>query len=162
MTNSTVKTMQPCTCSSSYLVLMLLHTSQLKQSVLLNCEQAVSHSLTFDVPWGTSNTNKTSVMSLLILKRRLTEQSIKPFGVLWGFIALMPAWSKSLKSYNKSTSAVYLDGIVGDRFRTTVVVRQRCLLSLTLFNIFLGGIMTVSMEAEQLPTYILPMTLVAW
>ena len=51
----------------------------------------------------------------------------------------MPAWSKSLKSYNKATSAVYLDGIVGYWFRTTVVVRQRCLLSLTLFNIFLGG-----------------------
>ena len=40
--------------------------------------------------------------------------------------------------YNKSTIAVYLNGDIGDWFRTTVRVRQGCLLSPTLFNIFSG------------------------
>ena len=39
--------------------------------------------------------------------------------------------------YNKATSAVLFNSSVGDWFRTTVRVRQECLLSPTLFNIFL-------------------------
>ena len=33
-----------------------------------------------------------------ILKRRLTEYGIKPFGLLWVFITSTPTWSKSLKT----------------------------------------------------------------
>ena len=44
--------------------------------------------------------------------------------------------------YNKATSAVLFNSRIGDWFRTTVGVRQKCLLSLTLFNIFLERIMT--------------------
>ena len=44
--------------------------------------------------------------------------------------------------YNKATSAVLFNSSIGDWFRTTVGVRQRCLLSPTLFNIFLERIMT--------------------
>ena len=44
--------------------------------------------------------------------------------------------------YNKVTSAVFFNGSIGDWFRTTVGVRQGCLLSPTLFNIFLGRTMT--------------------
>ena len=39
--------------------------------------------------------------------------------------------------YNKATSAVFFNGSIGDWFRTTVGVRQGCLLSPSLFNIFL-------------------------
>ena len=39
--------------------------------------------------------------------------------------------------YNKATSGVLFNGTIGDWFRTTVGVRQGCLLSPTLFNIFL-------------------------
>ena len=50
---------------------------------------------------------------------------------------------------NKATSAVYLNGDIGDWLRTTVGVRQGCLLSLTLFNSFLGRIMTDALESHQ-------------
>ncbi|WP_419593652.1 RNA-directed DNA polymerase, partial [Thiolapillus sp.] len=44
--------------------------------------------------------------------------------------------------YNKATSAVLFNGSIGDWFRTTIRVRQGCLLSPTLFDIFLERIMT--------------------
>ena len=44
--------------------------------------------------------------------------------------------------YDKATSAVLFNSSIGAWFQTTVGVRQGCLLSLTLFNIFLERIMT--------------------
>ena len=65
--------------------------------------------------------------------------------------------------YNKATSSVLFKSNIGDRFRTTVGVRQGCLLSPTLFNIFLERIMKAlsALEAEQSPTSALRMTLTA-
>ena len=51
--------------------------------------------------------------------------------------------------YNKATSAVLFNSSIGDWFRTTVGVRQGCLLSPTLFNIFLGRIMTNALEDHE-------------
>ena len=51
--------------------------------------------------------------------------------------------------YNKATIAVYLNGVIGDWLRTTVGVRQGCLLSQSLFNIFLERIMTDALEDHQ-------------
>ena len=51
--------------------------------------------------------------------------------------------------YNRATSAVLSNGIVGDWFRTTVGVRQGCLLSPTLFNIFLERIMTDALDDHE-------------
>ncbi|XP_078679472.1 uncharacterized protein LOC144915103 [Branchiostoma floridae x Branchiostoma belcheri] len=48
--------------------------------------------------------------------------------------------------YNKSSSAVLVQGTIGEWFRTTVGVRQGCLLSPTLFNIYLEQIMTDALE----------------
>ena len=42
--------------------------------------------------------------------------------------------------------AVFFNSSIGDWFRTTVGVRQECLLSPTLFNIFLERIMTDALE----------------
>ena len=51
--------------------------------------------------------------------------------------------------YSKATSAVYYNGSVGEWFRTTVGVRQGCLFSPTLFNVFLERIMTDALEDHE-------------
>ena len=51
--------------------------------------------------------------------------------------------------YDKATSAILFNSSIGDWFRTTVGVGQRCLLSLTLFSIFLERIMTDALEDHE-------------
>ena len=51
--------------------------------------------------------------------------------------------------YDKATSAVQMNGSIGEWFRTTVGVRQGCLLSPTLFNIFLELIMSDAQEEHD-------------
>ena len=53
------------------------------------------------------------------------------------------------KLYDKATSAILFNSSIGDWFRTTVGVGQRCLLSLTLFSIFLERIMTDALEDHR-------------
>ena len=50
--------------------------------------------------------------------------------------------------YDKTTSAVQINGNIGEWFRTIVGVRQGCLMSPTLFNIFLERIMSDALEDE--------------
>ena len=51
--------------------------------------------------------------------------------------------------YDKATSAVQMNGSIGEWFRTTVGGRQGCLLSPTLFNIFLERIMSDALEEHN-------------
>ena len=51
--------------------------------------------------------------------------------------------------YDKATTAVQMNGSIGEWFRTTVGVRQGCLLSSTLFNIFLERIMSDALEKHD-------------
>ena len=51
--------------------------------------------------------------------------------------------------YDKATGAVQMNGSIGEWFRTTVGVRQGCLLSPTLFNIFLEQIMSDALEEQN-------------
>ena len=56
--------------------------------------------------------------------------------------------------YDKATSAVLFNSSIGDWFRTTAGVRLGCLLSPTLFNIFLERIMTDALEDHEGPVSI--------
>ena len=51
--------------------------------------------------------------------------------------------------YSKATSAVFHNNKVGEWFHTSVGVRQGCLLSPTLFNIFLERIMDEALKDHQ-------------
>ena len=51
--------------------------------------------------------------------------------------------------YDKANSAVYLNNSIGDWFRTTVGVRQGCVLSPTLFNLFLERIMADALHDHE-------------
>ena len=51
--------------------------------------------------------------------------------------------------YDKATSAVLFNSSIGDWFRTTAGVRQGCLLSPILLNIFLERIMTDTLEDHE-------------
>ena len=51
--------------------------------------------------------------------------------------------------YDKATSAVVFNSSIGDWFQTKVGVRQGCLLSPTLFNIYLEGITTDASEDHE-------------
>ena len=51
--------------------------------------------------------------------------------------------------YDKATSAVQMNGSIGEWFRTTVGVRQGCLMSPTLFNIFLERITSDALKEHD-------------
>ena len=61
----------------------------------------------------------------------------------------MPASYEPLKIFDKAQSAVLFNGSAGEWFRTTVGVRQGCLLSPTLFNIFLERIMCQALDGHE-------------
>ena len=51
--------------------------------------------------------------------------------------------------YDKATIAILMNGSIGERFRTTVGVRQGCLQSPTLFNTFLERIMSDALKEHD-------------
>ena len=56
---------------------------------------------------------------------------------------------RAIENLYKTQSAVLFNGSTGEWFRTTVVVRQGCLLSPTPFNIFLERIMCEALDDHE-------------
>ena len=90
-------------------------------------------------------------MSSLISKKPLTEYGTQPYGPPCGStISVQIYIVRTIEQlYDKATSAVQMNGSTGKWFRTTVGVRQGCLLSPTLFNIFLEQIMSDALEEHD-------------
>ena len=94
---------------------------------------------------NTFNISKSCIMSSYISRRPLIR--------LWATMRKYNIGSKLVRTiehlYDNATSAVIFNSSIGDWFRTTVGVRQGCLLSPTLFNIFLERIMTDALRNHQ-------------
>ena len=65
------------------------------------------------------------------------------------FIGFKKAFDRVSHAALWATSAVQMNSSIGEWFRTTVGVRQGCLLSPTLFNIFLERIMSDALEEHD-------------
>ena len=68
---------------------------------------------------------------------------------LWATMKKYNISTKLIQVIKKAISAVVFNSSMGDWFRTTVGVRQGCLLSPRLFNIFLERIMTDALEDHE-------------
>ena len=89
-------------------------------------------------------------MSSLISKKPLTEYGMQPYGPPCGSTISSANLVRTIEQlYYKATSAVQMNGSIGEWFRTTVGVRQGCLMSSTLFNIFLEQIMSDALEEQD-------------
>ena len=75
----------------------------------------------------------------------------KSFDRVWhaALYAAMRLYNINANFIESLYSAVYLNGRIGEWFRTTIGVRQGCLPSPTLFNIFLERIMTDALEQHD-------------
>ena len=79
---------------------------------------------------STCNTSKTSTTSLWTSRRRLTEFGMQLCGQPMSLYNINANLIRTIEClYDKATSAVYLDNNIGEWFRTTIGVRQGCLLS---------------------------------
>ena len=84
-------------------------------------------------------------MSSVISKNPLIEYGTQPYGP--NISANLVCTTEQL--YDKATSPVQMNWRTGEWFRTAVGVRQECLLSPTLFNIFLEWIMSDALEEHD-------------
>ena len=151
-------------------VSLICYPSKVLLKVLLNRLKPQAESTIAEEPAGVRSGRSTieQIFSLRILCERCLQHQQELYHVFIDFKkAFDRVWHKALWStmrlynfnvnlihvienlYNKTNSAVYLNGDIGDWFRTTVGVRQGCLLSQTLFNIFLERIMTDALEDHQ-------------
>ena len=96
------------------------------------------------------------------LPKAYYQVQFKPVGMASHFTIYYALWATMRKYnisanivrtieqlYDKATSAVQMSGSIEKWFRTTVGVRQGCLLSPTLFNIFLERIMSDALEEHD-------------
>ena len=152
-------------CKNYRTISLICHPSKVLLKVLLNRLKPRAESIIAEEQAGFRSGRSTTeqIFNLRILCERYLQHQQDLYHVFIDFKkAFDRVWHKALWStvrlyliqvieilHNKATSAVYLNGDIEDWFRTTVGVRQGCLLSPTLFDIFLERIMTAALEDHQ-------------
>ena len=140
-------------CNNYSTISLISHPSKVMLKVLLNrlkpqgeemvLEQAGAR-LNIYSTWESSvkniyNTNRIYTMFSLTLRKRLTGYGMLPYGQSWDNNNIGNKLIHVIKSlYERATSAVFINGNIGEWFHTTVGVRQGC-------NIFLERIMSGQM-----------------
>ena len=151
-------------------VSLISHASKVMLKILLNrlTPQAETIIVEEQVGFRPGRSATEQIFSLRILCERYLQHQQDLFHVfvdfkkafdrvwhaaLWSTMKLYNINANLIKVieslYSKATSAVYYNGSVGEWFRTTVGVRQGCLLSPSLFNIFLERIMADALENHE-------------
>ena len=149
-------------CQNYRTISLISHSSKVMLKVILNrLKPNRLGSEPEEAPQNRSSTLESCVKSTSNISRICTMSSLiskKAFDRVWhaDLWATMRKYNISAnlvrtieQLYDKATSAVQMNGSIGEWFRTTVGVRQGCLLSPTLFNIFLERIMSDALEEHD-------------
>ena len=155
-------------CQNYRTISLISHPSKVMLKVLLNRLQPQTESIIAEEQAGFRHGRSTAeqIFNLRILCEKYSQHQLNLYHVFIDFKkAFDRVWHKALWAtmkiyninenlinvienlYNKATSAVLFSNSIGEWFRTTVGVRQGCLLSPTLFNIFLERIMTDALDS---------------
>ena len=154
-------------CQNYRTISLICHPSKVMLRIILNRLRPQAEKIIAEEQAGfrTGRSTTEQIFNLRIICEKYREHQQDLFHVFIDFKkAFDRVWHKALwatmnlysinanlintiKSlYDNASSAVYLNNNIGDWFRTTVGVRQGCLLSPTLFNIFLERIMEEALE----------------
>ena len=154
-------------CQNYRTINLISHSSKVMLKVILNRlkpqakEIIAEEQAGFRAPQNRSSTSESCVKSTSKHQQNLYHVFIdvkKAFDRVWhaALWATMRKYNISAnlvrtieQLYDKATSAVQMNGSIGEWFRTTVGVRQGCLLSPTIFNIFLERIMSDALEEHD-------------
>ena len=157
-------------CQNYRTINLISHASKVMLKILLNRLTPQAETIIVEEQAGFRPGRSTTeqIFSLRILCERYLQHQQELFHVfvdfkkafdrvwhaaLWSTMKLYNINANLIKVieslYSKATSAVYYNGSVGEWFRTTVGVRQGCLLSPTLFSIFLERIITDALENHE-------------
>ena len=148
-------------CQNYRTISLISHSSKVMLKVILNRLKPQAEEIIAEEQAGfragRSTTEQIFNLRILCKKYLQHQQNLyhvfidfkKAFGRVWhaALWATMRKYNISAnlvrtieQLYDKATRAVQMNGSIGERFRTTVGVRQGCHLSPTLFNIFLERI----------------------
>ena len=154
-------------CQNYRTISLISHASKVMLKILLNRLRPQAEEIIAEEQAGFRRGRSTTeqIFNLRVLCEKYSQHQQEIFHVFIDFKkAFDRVWHDALwatmKKYNmgqklintikqlyaKANSAVIIQGAVGDWFHTSVGVRQGCLLSPTLFNIFLERIMTDALE----------------
>ena len=157
-------------CQNYRTISLISHASKVMLKILLNRLKPQTETIIAEEQAGFRPGHSTTeqIFILRILCERYLQQQRDLFHVfvdfkkafdrvwhaaLWSTMKLYNINANSIQVieslYSKATSVVYYNGSVGEWFRTTVRVRQGCLLSPTLCNVFLERIKTDALEDQE-------------
>ena len=157
-------------CQNYRTISLISHSSKVMLKVILNrLKPQAEEIFAEEQAWfraGRSTTYQILNLRILCEKYLQHQQNLyhvfidfkKAFDRVWHAALWATMWKYNISAnlvrtieqlYDKATSAVQMNGSIGEWFRTTVGVRQWCLLSATLFNIFLECIMSDALEEHD-------------
>ena len=129
---------------------LIIYTSKVMPKIILNRLKPQAEKIIAKEQAGfrASRSTTEQIFNLRILCEKYLQHQQDLYHVFIDFISTNLI-QIIINLFNKATSAVLFDSSIGDWFRTKVGVRQGCLFSPTLFNIFLERITTDALADHE-------------